>query len=151
MNPELGLTEEMPFHSCKKYAVARNKMDSGSPNGMYFLFSDLMNVGIGHVSRLVQIVADASRFSQPGARDHSTLITEHCWLVWPGPARLDRLQAMQASWHAGKGTGREKALTPTSLTHSVLVTVGHSVAYWRLPGFNLRDLSGLLDSHNFCI
>ena len=27
------------------------------------------------------------------------------------------------------GNWREKALTPTSLTHSVLVTVGHSVAY----------------------
>lgn len=60
MNPELGLTEEMPFHSCKKYAVARNEMDSGSPN---VGISDLMNVGIGHVSRLVQIVAGPSGVS----------------------------------------------------------------------------------------
>ena len=42
MNPELGLTEEMPFHSCKKYAVARNEMDSGSPNGMYFFGSQIL-------------------------------------------------------------------------------------------------------------
>ena len=59
MNPKLGLPEEMPFHICKRYAVACNEMVCSSVLGSYECW---------HRTHF-QIVADPSGVSF-GLSDH---------------------------------------------------------------------------------